>query len=166
MSLLSWARRFAGTTLAAGLAALCAHAAAPPASPQQSIDALTRAVQAVVGVQVSATEGARSAETLGRQRSGSEARRDGRRGPAAGRARRRFRAPGIARRPEQRRTDDASTVGKFRHVGLAKNDHPGLAEAGACVALDPVTRLCTNIRSPGSVAEISVPCGVSLCSPT
>ena len=29
-----------------------------------------------------------------------------------------------------------------------------------------VTRLCTNIRSPGSVAEISAPCGVTLCSPT
>jgi serine protease Do len=71
MSLLSWARRFAGTTLAAGLVALSAHAATPAASPQGSIDALTRAMQAVVGVQVSATEGARSAETLGRERNGS-----------------------------------------------------------------------------------------------
>lgn len=48
-----------------------AHAAAPAASSQESIDALSRAVQAVVGVQVSATEGARSADTLGRRRSGS-----------------------------------------------------------------------------------------------
>jgi S1-C subfamily serine protease len=35
------------------------------------VDALKRANQAVVGVQVGATEGARSAETLGRQREGS-----------------------------------------------------------------------------------------------
>ena len=35
------------------------------------IDALQRATQAVVGVQVGAAEGARSAETLGRQREGS-----------------------------------------------------------------------------------------------
>jgi len=51
-----------------GLAA--AHAASPP--PQQAaIDALTRAQQAVVAVEVNAAEGARSAETLGRQRAGS-----------------------------------------------------------------------------------------------
>lgn len=46
-------------------------AAAPSPAAQATIDALTRANQAVVGVQVSAAPGARSAETLGRQRSGS-----------------------------------------------------------------------------------------------
>jgi S1-C subfamily serine protease len=58
------------------LALLAAWAgAAPAATPQPThqamIDALTRAHQAVVGVQVRAAEGARSAETLGRERSGS-----------------------------------------------------------------------------------------------
>jgi serine protease Do len=48
-----------------------AHAAAPAASDQAAIDALSRAAHAVVGVQVTAAEGARSAETLGRRRSGS-----------------------------------------------------------------------------------------------
>jgi len=48
-----------------------AHAAAPAASPQEAIDALSRAVDAVVGVQVTAAEGARSAETLGHRRGGS-----------------------------------------------------------------------------------------------
>src|SRR5512140_1751660 len=38
---------------------------------QEIIDALTRAHEAVVGVDVTVTEGARSAETLGRERSGS-----------------------------------------------------------------------------------------------
>ena len=40
-------------------------------SAQATIDALTRAHAAVVGVQVMATDGARSAETLGRERNGS-----------------------------------------------------------------------------------------------
>lgn len=49
-----------------------AHAATPqPPSAQAVIDALTRANASVVGVQVSAAAGARSAETLGRERSGS-----------------------------------------------------------------------------------------------
>ena len=48
-----------------------AHAAAPAASEQEAIDALSRAIDAVVGVQVVAAEGARSAETLGSRRSGS-----------------------------------------------------------------------------------------------
>jgi serine protease Do len=54
-----------------------AHAANPTASAptalssQETIDALTRANQAVVGLQVIAAEGARSAETLGPRRSGS-----------------------------------------------------------------------------------------------
>lgn len=48
------------------------HAATrEPPSPQATIDALTRAHAAVVGVQVVAAEGARSAETLGRARIGS-----------------------------------------------------------------------------------------------
>jgi serine protease Do len=58
------------------LAVLCwAHPAAQPASPppnqQAALEALTRASEAVVGVQVLAAEGARSAETLGRERAGS-----------------------------------------------------------------------------------------------
>jgi serine protease Do len=46
-------------------------AANAPAAPQVMVDALTRAHRAVVGVRVMAAEGARSAETLGRERSGS-----------------------------------------------------------------------------------------------
>ncbi|WP_326540704.1 S1C family serine protease [Pseudorhodoferax sp.] len=45
--------------------------AATPAPVQQTIDALSRANAAVVGVQVVANEDAASAETLGRQRQGS-----------------------------------------------------------------------------------------------
>jgi S1-C subfamily serine protease len=48
-----------------------APAAAPDSRQQAAIEALTRAHAAVVGVEVSATPGARSAETLGRERSGS-----------------------------------------------------------------------------------------------
>lgn len=49
-----------------------AHAATPqPPTAQATIDALTRANASVVGVQVMAAAGARSAETLGRERSGS-----------------------------------------------------------------------------------------------
>lgn len=40
-------------------------------SPQETMDALARANQAVVGVQVTAAEGARSVSTLGKQRMGS-----------------------------------------------------------------------------------------------
>jgi S1-C subfamily serine protease len=46
-------------------------AAAATTPQQETIDALQRASQAVVGVQVGAAEGALSAETLGRQREGS-----------------------------------------------------------------------------------------------
>lgn len=46
-------------------------ASASPAGAQAVIDALSRANAAVVGVRVNVAEGARSAETLGRQRSGS-----------------------------------------------------------------------------------------------
>lgn len=56
---------------AAGGWSVLAQAAAPQAGHQAVIDALTRANEAVVGVQVVATEGARSAETLGKERSGS-----------------------------------------------------------------------------------------------
>jgi serine protease Do len=45
--------------------------AAAPASAQDTINALTKAQSAVVGVQVTAAEGARSAQTLGKERSGS-----------------------------------------------------------------------------------------------
>ena len=58
------------SALALGATATRAATPQPPAY-QAMIDALTRANQAVVGVQVTAAEGARSAESLGRQRSGS-----------------------------------------------------------------------------------------------
>lgn len=48
-----------------------APATPAPRNAQATIEALTRANAAVVGVQVVAAEGARSAETLGKQRSGS-----------------------------------------------------------------------------------------------
>jgi serine protease Do len=71
MSLLHWVRRLAGSALATSFLAVAAQAATPSSSQQGNFDALARALQAVVGVQVTATEGARSAETLGRERSGS-----------------------------------------------------------------------------------------------
>lgn len=49
----------------------CLSMAAPAPGAQAVIDALTKANAAVVGVQVTATPGSRSAETLGNQRSGS-----------------------------------------------------------------------------------------------
>jgi S1-C subfamily serine protease len=67
MSLLASLRRLAGFAIAASCA-FSTHAASPPAG---DLDALTRALHAVVGLQVTAAEGARSAETLGRERSGS-----------------------------------------------------------------------------------------------
>jgi S1-C subfamily serine protease len=64
------ARAFlAGISLVLALAG-GAIAATEPA-PRQVIDALTRANAAVVGVQVTVADGARSAESLGRQRVGS-----------------------------------------------------------------------------------------------
>src|SRR5689334_21746427 len=67
-SLLTWLLMFLMTCVPP----LAARAANSPVAPSQAaIDALTRADEAVVGVQVTATEGARSAETLGRKRSGS-----------------------------------------------------------------------------------------------
>ena len=52
---------------------MCANACATESTTQtqSAIEALTRASAAVVGVQVTATEGARSAETLGYKRNGS-----------------------------------------------------------------------------------------------
>lgn len=70
MSFIRLARRLAGALILPLLLAAPAIAASPPAS-QASIDAIMRALEAVVGVQVTAAEGARSAETLGRQRAGS-----------------------------------------------------------------------------------------------
>jgi len=57
----------AGCTLALGTA----YGATSPEPSQAVIDALTRANAAVVGVEVTAVDGARSAETLGQRRSGS-----------------------------------------------------------------------------------------------
>ena len=71
MSLQSWTRALAAFAGGALLLAAGAIAASPAAAPQPDLEAMTRAVQAVVGVRVVAAEGARSAETLGRQRSGS-----------------------------------------------------------------------------------------------
>lgn len=70
MSMLQWARRLAGLALSTSLLA-ATHAATPSSAQPANFEALTRALQAVVGVQVTAIEGARSAETLGRERSGS-----------------------------------------------------------------------------------------------
>jgi serine protease Do len=57
------------STTFAATAPSTSSASAP--SAQDTINALTRAQTAVVGVQVTAADGARSAETLGKQRSGS-----------------------------------------------------------------------------------------------
>lgn len=69
MSLPSLARRLFGPLFLACTAWAVAHAASPP--QQAGVDAITRAIEAVVGVQVTAAENARSAETLGQQRAGS-----------------------------------------------------------------------------------------------
>jgi S1-C subfamily serine protease len=53
------------------LALLQSQARAASPSTQETIDALSRASQAVVGLRVTAAEGARSAQTLGPRRSGS-----------------------------------------------------------------------------------------------
>lgn len=71
MAVLRTAHRFTALLLL-WLGASCgALAATPPPGYQGMIDALTRANEAVVGLEVMATDGARSAETLGRARSGS-----------------------------------------------------------------------------------------------
>jgi S1-C subfamily serine protease len=71
MSLALAARRAAVCLLLVFACLGAARAAAADSPEQQAIEALTRAVDAVVGLQVMATEGARSAETLGRRRVGS-----------------------------------------------------------------------------------------------
>jgi serine protease Do len=58
-------------TLAFGLSTGAPAATPPPADAQAVLDALTRANAAVVGVHVTAADGARSADTLGKQRMGS-----------------------------------------------------------------------------------------------
>ncbi len=65
----SWIRTLIATSLLA-LGVAHANTASAPA-PQVDLDALARANAAVVGVHVMATQGARSAETLGHRRSGS-----------------------------------------------------------------------------------------------
>jgi S1-C subfamily serine protease len=69
MSLLSSARRVAGAIAFAAFWSAPVLAAAPP--PGGDIEAVTRALDAVVGVHVTAAGDARSIETLGRERSGS-----------------------------------------------------------------------------------------------
>ena len=69
MSPQSVARRLAGSFLLALAGAASAQAATAP--QQAGVDAIARAMEAVVGLQVTAAEGARSAETLGREREGS-----------------------------------------------------------------------------------------------
>lgn len=68
-SLIAWFCSVVAGGLIASNAALAASAPAAPS--QQAIEALTRANAAVVGVDVEAIEGARSAATLGERRSGS-----------------------------------------------------------------------------------------------
>jgi serine protease Do len=69
---LSNSLRLAFAAAACGFFFSSSFAATPQAPAAQTvIDALTRANAAVVGVNVTATEGSRSAETLGKQRSGS-----------------------------------------------------------------------------------------------
>jgi serine protease Do len=68
MSFQTVAGRLACTIL---LAFAGAAAQAATSSQQASVDAIARAMEAVVGLQVTAAEDARSAETLGRERAGS-----------------------------------------------------------------------------------------------
>ena len=69
MSFQSVASRLAGAMLLVLAGTVSAQAAVSP--QQASVDAITRAMEAVVGLQVTAAEDARSAETLGREREGS-----------------------------------------------------------------------------------------------
>lgn len=71
MALLRSVHRLA-TLLLLSMGVTCgALAAAPPPPYQAMIEALTRANEAVVGIEVTSTPGARSAQTLGRERTGS-----------------------------------------------------------------------------------------------
>ncbi len=67
MPLASVARRMAGTLLLAFVT--CAQAAT--SAPQAAADAITRAMEAVVGLEITVADDARSAETLGTEREGS-----------------------------------------------------------------------------------------------
>lgn len=72
--MLSIARRSFGLLLLGWLgthSGLTPAATSPQQAPQATMDALTRANAAVVGIRVNVAEGARSAETLGPRRSGS-----------------------------------------------------------------------------------------------
>ena len=64
-------RQFLTAGLLAAFTATSVAATAPAPSAQAMIDALTRANAAVVGVRVSVADDARSAETLGKERTGS-----------------------------------------------------------------------------------------------
>ncbi len=66
-----WIHTIVSAVLVLGLAPSSSAATPPPADPQAMIQALTKANAAVVGVQVTAADGARSAETLGKERRGS-----------------------------------------------------------------------------------------------
>ena len=66
-----WLNVLLSTLLLAGPPAATIAATPPPVDAQAVINALTKANAAVVGVRVTAAEGARSAETLGKQRMGS-----------------------------------------------------------------------------------------------
>ncbi len=63
--------RWISVVLVSLLAGPALSANQPVQMPQTTIDALTKAYSAVVGVQVAVAEGARSIETLGRERAGS-----------------------------------------------------------------------------------------------
>ena len=71
MSIRLWFNVFASLFLCLSVPTTSWCAPRPPLSAEAVLNALTRANAAVVGVQVIAVAGARSAETLGRQRSGS-----------------------------------------------------------------------------------------------
>ena len=62
---------FLATILSLPVPLVALAATAPPQDAQAMIEALTKANAAVVGVQVTVADGARSAETLGKQRTGS-----------------------------------------------------------------------------------------------
>jgi serine protease Do len=67
----AFAAALAAIAVSSTSSAATAPTAAANATVQDTINALTKAQAAVVGVQVRAADGARSAETLGKQRSGS-----------------------------------------------------------------------------------------------
>ncbi|MBC5781714.1 serine protease [Ramlibacter sp. USB13] len=69
MSFQTVASRLAGVVLLVLAAGMPVRAATTP--QQASVDAITRAMEAVVGLEVTAADDARSAETLGKEREGS-----------------------------------------------------------------------------------------------